>query len=923
MRVRVLGPLVVEVDGQQVPVTASKQRAVLQLLSLRAGAVVAPAEIIHALWADDPPKTATKTIQTYISSLRCVLPVGVIETLGGGYRLNVDQSDIDVTRFETLVEGALKGPELAVNSARRALEEALALWRGDPLVDLEDLPFGASQIARLEELRRLAEEELVDLRLNMGESASLISELELSVGSEPLRERRWGQLMLALYRSGRQADALRAYQRLRQVLNEQLGLEPSSQLRTLEARILDQDPDLLPTEDVLRHPSGEQFSVPRPTTPLVGREQALSELADLLAGNRLLTLTGPGGGGKTRLALALANREADQFPDGVYWIALSATTDPDLVLPTIGRALQVGGDLASALAGRRSLLVLDNLEQVLAAADQLGEVMVDATEAHWLVTSRERLRLSFEQEYPVPPLTPSSAVELFVQRARQVQPAFEADENVWQICQRLDCLPLAVELASTRVKTLTTSEMVQRMDQRFELVDRGWRDRPDRHATMRAVIDWSYDLLTTDEAATFRGLAAFAGDFDSEAAEVVSGATLKDLQSLIDKSLLHRTIDGRFYLLETTRNYLLEHNKKSNEWSQTLDRHAAYYCERAESWKRQVFFWSGQRPPTDHQAHLDVQRKNLHREADNFRAAMARTIEMDVPLAIRIMNALSHLWEAQGLLTELVLWFERSFARAVDLPDGLQAEALRAYGGCLILSGRNDRARQVIHDSLALYRGIGDIPGQAWCLLGLGNLCSMEGSAASALPFHQEALDIVIEVTEQPIMALASLCLGNDLTETKDFKAAEQMLLQAAETYEAFGDATGVAVSLQSLGDARLDQCDDDDAELKYLEALSLAARNGVTQLIPYCLAGLACVAALRGNPVESGRLWRLKELAQSRTESRIEPLAQTRWNRIIGPLQASPDFVSGHQRGNSPSVEDAIETLIKGPQLQTRKERL
>jgi predicted ATPase len=284
----------------------------------------------------------------------------------------------------------------------------------------------------------------------------------------------------------------------------------------------------------------------------------VAELLALAPASRLLTLTGPGGSGKTRLALELAARLSDEYQDGAWWVPLAAVTDPSLVPSTIAQSLDARGELREHLAGKRVLLLLDNLEQVLGCAPVIADLLGGLPHLSVVATSRERLAISFEQEYPVPPLDDAAAQELFVSRARHLQPGFEPDETVAEICQRLDRLPLALELASTRVKLMSTVQMLDRIERRLNLLSKGKRDAPDRQATMRGTIGWSYDLLSDREQALFRELGVFAGSFELEAAEAVCGADLDDLQSLIDKSLVRRDGRGRFFLLELTHEYALE-----------------------------------------------------------------------------------------------------------------------------------------------------------------------------------------------------------------------------------------------------------------------------------------------------------------------------------------------------------------------------
>jgi DNA-binding SARP family transcriptional activator len=552
MRFRILGPLVVPDDeGREVVLGGPRQRAVLAILLLHSGEVVPGKRLIDELWGERAPGGARKTIQVYVSNLRKALGRGVLRTSAGGYQLDAAPGEIDAERFEAPIgEGrrALRAEDPALAAER--LREALALWRGPALADFCiravcaerscTAAGGAAGRAGGQARRRPCDRA----------GGELVGELEALSREHPLRERLHAQLMLALYRSGRQADALAVYQRTRAHLDLELGLEPGQELKELQLKILEQEPSLrlgdaspaaeqgvLPTR-----PSGTvpATNLPLHPGPLLGRREELAQLMQLAAASRLVTLTGPGGSGKTRLALGLGARLSDDYQDGAWWVPLAAVTDPGLVLPSVMEVLGARGELRAHLAGKRMLLLLDNLEQVLDCAPLIAELLAGLPELRVVATSRERLAISFEQEYPVPPLDEATARELFVARARQLEPDFQPDEAVGEICERLDRLPLALELASTRVKVMSTTQMLTRLEHRLDLLSRGKRGAPDRQTTMRATIDWSYDLLSEAEQTLFRGLGVFAGSFELEAAQAVCGADLDDLQSLIEKSLATR-----------------------------------------------------------------------------------------------------------------------------------------------------------------------------------------------------------------------------------------------------------------------------------------------------------------------------------------------------------------------------------------------
>ena len=446
----------------------------------------------------------------------------------------------------------------------------------------------AGEAARLADLRLAALEQRVDLDLALirGHHSALVTELEALTAEHPYRERFHAQLMLALYRAGRQADALDAYRRARQALVDDLGLEPSPTLKRLEAAILAHDPDLeipAPAAPPPRPPprSALRLAAPAPRcqlppAPLLGRADDLATATALLADPtvRLLTLTGPGGIGKTRFSLELAHQLAPEFPDGARFVALAALDDP----------ARVGAELAQAIGDDplAALLVIDNFEQILAAANEVGALLAAHPDAKVVVTSRAPLRLAAEHELALGPLDAAPAAALFLRRARAVDPrlALEGgdEQRIEQICARLDGLPLAIELAAAGSKILSPASILERLGHRLDLLNTGPRDVPARQQTLRGAIGWSYDLLDEPGRRLFCELAVFSGGFTVEAAEAVCGPEAFDgIVRLVDQSLLTR--DGRrFGMLETVREYALERLAESGELDATRDRHARAFA---------------------------------------------------------------------------------------------------------------------------------------------------------------------------------------------------------------------------------------------------------------------------------------------------------------------------------------------------------
>ena len=518
MEIRLLGDLEVVADGVAGTLPGSGERAVLALLAMQAGRTVSADRLVDELWGERLPANPANALQTRVSKLRRQLGAlgadgAAVVTAAPGYRLELDRDRVDALRFERLVAEA----RAAGDADRYA--EALALWRGPALADLGD--WAEAEAARLEDLRLTALQERIELDLLAGRHLDVVPELEALVAANPLRERLSAQLMLALYRSGRQADALAVYRRLREELDTRLGLDPSPELRELEAAILRQDPSLgaPPAEPARRKELG---NLPARVDTLVGRDADVGEVAALAGTARLVTVTGPGGAGKTTLALEAARRLADGFDDGAWFIDLSGASADDDVAAVVAGTLGLSpgdsaGSRAAFLAGQlrddRRLLVLDNCEHVVDAAAALADrLLAGCPRVRVLATSREALAVAGEVQYALAPLSLPDAVELFTRRARAVARDFQAPApEVAEVCARLDGMPLAIELAAARVRTLSVAEITARLSDRFKLLVGRSRTAAARHQTLRATVDWSYQLLPSPSGCCCAGWPCSAG----------------------------------------------------------------------------------------------------------------------------------------------------------------------------------------------------------------------------------------------------------------------------------------------------------------------------------------------------------------------------------------------------------------------------
>jgi predicted ATPase/class 3 adenylate cyclase len=636
-------------------------------------------------------------------------------------------------------------------------------------------------------------------------------------------------------------------------------------------------------------------NLPTQPSPLIGRERELSQAGELLRAHRLLTLTGAGGSGKTRLALQLAADALDEFPDGVFWVPLQGLHDPELVLPTIAQTLGAKDGLADYVADKRLLLLLDNLEQVLEAAPKLAEMLGQTHRAKLLVTSREPLRIAGEQRYAVEPLLELDAVTLFVERARAVDASFEPNPAVVEICRRLDYLPLALELAAARVSLLTPDELLARLGRALPVLTVGRRDAPERQRTLRAMIGWSYDLLDDEEQRLFRRLAVFAASFELDAAEPVCEAGLETLQSLVDKNLVRRWASGRFGMLETVHEYAEEALNASGESDAVRRRHAEHYLAVADSTNLADESVGEQRH--------DV----AARELDNFRRALEWTLAGgDVALGIRLAIALELAWVARDPF-EGSRWFEALLARAESVPPHLFARALLAHGGVLFISGDFERGAQLYEQSLAEFRELGDERGAANVLHRLPYAAVVQGDFARARALAEESLTLHRRFENRRGEAIALGTLGDIEWRTgNDRDGAFELARDSAAIAEEIGFDWWKAGMLYCMCEWSLELGRRDDAESLGREGVELAHRIGDRMHTVYVLALLARAAAQDGKGERAGVLWGAVEAEEQRG---IVGQWEDERELYAAPVleHAGPEFERGRTIGRGLPLNEAV----------------
>jgi predicted ATPase/DNA-binding SARP family transcriptional activator len=859
---RILGPLeVCGEDRRPLSLAGPKQRALLAVLLLNRNEPVTADRLIEEVWSGAEPGAAARSLQVYVSQLRKLLgDAQVLQTAAAGYSLVVESERLDAVRFERLLrDGKAALTQGQPEQALESLLEALELWRGPALADLTYARFAQAEIVRLEELRLVALEARMEAELALGRHSDLVGELELLVAEHPLRERLRAQLMVALYRTGRQADALAIYHEARRMLLDELGLEPSQELKDLEAAILRQDTALSVEPRELR----ARRHLPAPATALVGRAKELSELVALLRHEspRLLTLTGAGGSGKTRLALQAASDVVDRFADGVFFVGLAPLSDPQLVPSTIARRLGVQESagrpllesLKEHLRDRLLLLVLDNFEHLDEAAPVVSELLAEASRLKVLLTSRALLHLYGEHEYPVPPLTEEEAVELFATRARAVQAGFEVDglrPHVVELCRRLDRLPLAIELAAARSGELSPAEMLDVLPHRLELATHGARDVPARQQTLRATIDWSYGLLDPNELRLFARLAVFAGGCSLDAAQSVCDADLSELGLLVEKSLVLKTEqpdgEARFGMLETIREYGAERLETGGDAETVRRRHAEHFLELAEKAD----------PELDAGGEQSLWLERVALEHDNMRAGLAWLASAGEPeLELRLACALKNFWFVQGHLSEGRRWLEDALARDQAQPKAMRAYALTALGQLVYRVGEFQAARAALEESLDLYRELDDPTGIARSVGELGSVAVFEGDYARAVPLYEESAALFRRAGDT--MRLASVLgnLGAVSNYQGDYERGRPLLEEALAIHREVGAKDDVAITLHNLGTAAVQEGRYSEGAALLHESLEVSRDLAYKEQAAYTLARLAELAAAQDDSEHAARL--------------------------------------------------------------------
>jgi predicted ATPase/DNA-binding SARP family transcriptional activator len=884
--------------GGPLPVTQRNERKALVLLAAWEGRVVSSERLVDAIWGDEPPRSSTKVVQNLVMRLRKVLGPDAIETQPTGYVLRASDA-VDSRRFERLIaEGRLAAEDCEWEASARALANALSLWRGDPLVDLGTWAPGRWERARLDEQHRGAAEELAEAELARGKHREQLAFLHKLVSEEPLRERGWALLMVALYRCGQQAEALRAFQRARTSLGE-VGLAPGAELLSLERAISARDlslgpeilgrlsltglaepdaarPALAGLEGQRRDPSRTfANNLPVQLTSFVGRGSELAGVAAALHDSRLVTVTGAGGVGKTRLALRVAADALCDYPHGSWFCELApAASDDDLARVV---AAAVGARIRPDLSAARSvidhirdtklLILLDNCEHLLDATAQFAEaLLVSCPRLRILTTTRERLGVAGEQVWPLGPLSlpeasglgpqaRSEAATLFADRAGSAKPAFTIStanaEDVDEICRRLDGVPLAIELAAARIPSMNPAEIVARLDERFRLLTLGPRAAVERHQTLRATIDWSFSLCSPAEKRIFARLGVFPGTFDSRAAEAVAAGedlepwdVVDALASLVAKSMVvsdgGTDGDTRYSMLETLRAYARERLDEDDDANQWHRRHAEHYADFAE---RAGVALEGPDELVWHE--------RVRTELDNLRAAIGWALDSspttDAQLGLRIVGTLAYA-AVIDMTSGVGEWTARAVPRVHETTPGLRTAILGAAAIQAVYVGDYERAQRLALD--ALHDGLPSdcpVPAPAYSTLATVELSNgRPEEALSVVRRGLEDLERAIGADHckasifHSLISVFSTYLGDIATARAEADEALRLARLAA-------NPSASATALWALGKALL-RADPAAALAAYEGYIALARSGAKTSILGWSLGDVGWLKARAGD---------------------------------------------------------------------------
>ncbi len=957
LRVSLLGRFEVSVGSRIIGEEAWRLRkaaSLVKLLALASYHSLHREQVMELLWPDLAPRSAANNLYQTLHAARRTLEPDAAE-----FRYLILRDEllrlcpenalrVDVDAFERAAAEARRSGE--PSSYRRALE----LYTGDLLPRDRYEEWAEERRAGLRQTFLALLSELAALYEDASHYDRTIEVLQRVVSGDPAHEEAHVALMRAYAGSGQRHQALRQYGRLEQALRQELGAEPHSASRRAYEDILAGRVPETGRAATGHEPRGAgRHNLPGSLTSFVGRERERVEVGRLLGRARLLTLTGSGGCGKTRLALEVAGDLADAHPDGVRLAELAPLTDPESVPQAVADALSVRErpgaspveEITQALSGKSLLLVLDNCEHLVGAAARLAEtLLLGCLGLRVLATSREALGVAGEQILQVPPLSgpgpgqrPSvedlegyESVRLFVQRARYRNPAFVLTPQnagaVAEICARLESIPLAIELAAARVG-LSVEQVAGRLDDALGLLTTGGRTVAPRQRTLRGMLDWSYDLLSGAERALFRRLSVFAGGWTLEAAEVVGpggGIGARDvldlLSQLVDKSLIVAEAIGegeiRYRMLEPVRQYAGERLLDDDEREATRRRHAGWclsFVEGAEAGLR----GSGQASWVG----------RTKRESANVQAALGWSLEAEPETALRLAAMMGYFWYRYGRIAEGQRWLEAVLARTGGFETSMRARVLRLAGVLAEESGLYERAQGLHERGLALYRRLGEKQGEAASLTSLGALMFAVGDLDRAVALTRESLVLKRELGDERVLMSSRNNLGEMLQAAGDLKGAQALFGENLESDRRLADEWGAGVSLLNLGTLAVEQGEPDRAERLLLEALRTLQSFGDEDAVAECLDSLAGAAGARGEGHRAATLFGAAEAAREEFGTPLRPVERDRYERFIAASRRTTGkeaWTSAWKSGRALSLRQAAEHALSPagdrPELADRR---
>ena len=865
--------------------------------------------VIDLLWPDVAPESADQALRKAVHLLRRILEPDLRTGRDSAYlAVSVDIIElrpgidhwVDAEAFEAALAVARSS---ALPDRRRHLREVLALYGDDLLRDEPYAEWSDAPRERLRQLRRRAALDLMELDLAAGAPDASIPILERVLDADETDEMVLRALMRALAADGRRDEAIRRYRHAAGVLRDELDAAPEDETRAVAAEIQGMavaPPAPLPQPIATR----PQASIPAAPNLLVGRAREVEQLQDLLLtpGVRLVTVTGPGGVGKTRLAQEAARQVAEDFADGVAYVPLTTIRDPSRVLAAIAHALGLAEDerhaqvdvFQVALRNRELLLVLDNFEQVIDAAARIATLLEACEGLRILATSREPLRVRAEHEVLLSVLAvPGTvgpgrdrrlmrygAVELFLRRAHAVQPSFVLMEDnahvVVDLCKRLDGLPLAIELAAAQTRVFSPEALLAGLTDRFALLAGGYRDLPDRQQSLHQAIGWSYDLLSPPRRRVFRHLAVFAGDFTSEAAVAVAAGTIhpdtmtraslaEDIDVLVTSNLLVRVEDDdgpRFSMLESIREYGLGELSANGEEAVARHAHAIWYRSLAEEAAPIL-------GETFDRRWLD----RLEADLGNLRAALTWTLRQpDSGIALRLAAALRRFWLARGYLVEGRDWLEQALAHSSREPSQERAEAIFATGELSFFLEDLERARSLAEEGLAICRTLGNEQGAADALLGLGHIARQAGDMEQAEAYLDEGITLARSAGATATLPPLQEAMARLLTDLDRFDEAEALYEEHMERDRRVGNERGLASSLSGLAKVARKRGDTAWAIALVEEALAIVRRLHDIYATAVILIELAALVEDQEDHARAVEL--LRESLELAWEHRLDALA-------------------------------------------------